>query len=84
VRVKTTSGYDIKLESAKMEFKSGNIHSDRPVNVRMEGGEISADGLEMLDNGKKVTFIGNVHSRLEATADDAGNKQAPVKEQLRK
>jgi lipopolysaccharide export system protein LptC len=38
----------------------------------------------MLDNGKKVTFIGNVHSRLEATADDAGNKQAPVKEQLRK
>jgi lipopolysaccharide export system protein LptC len=82
VRVRTTSGYDIKLERAKMEFKSGNIHSDRPVNVKMEGGEISADSIEMLDNGKKVTFIGNVHSRLEAASDDAGNKQA--KEQLRR
>jgi lipopolysaccharide export system protein LptC len=83
VRVKTTSGYDIKLESAKMEFKSGNISSDRPVNVRMDGGEISADGLQMLDNGKKVTFIGNVHSRLEGAMVDSGNKQAPMKEGAR-
>jgi lipopolysaccharide export system protein LptC len=75
VRVTTTSGYDIRLESAKMKFKTGDISSDRPVNVKMDGGEISADALEMVDNGKKVTFIGNVHSRLESAADDAGNKQ---------
>lgn len=83
VRVKTTSGYDITLESATMKFKTGDISSDRPVNVKMSGGEISANGLQMVDNGKKVTFIGNVHSRLEPPAEDAGNKQAPVKDQLR-
>jgi lipopolysaccharide export system protein LptC len=84
VKVKTTSGYDITLESAKMKFKTGDISSDRPVNVKMNGGEISADGLQMIDNGKKVTFIGNVHSRLEPTSEDAGNKQAAVREQLRR
>jgi lipopolysaccharide export system protein LptC len=83
VTVKTTTGYDIHLESAKMKFKTGDINSDRPVTVRMQGGEINADSLEMVDNGKRVTFIGNVRSRLEPTSDDAGNKQAPIKEQLR-
>jgi lipopolysaccharide export system protein LptC len=83
VRVKTTSGYDIRLESAKMEFKTGNVRSDKPVNVIMQGGEISADALEMLDNGKKVTFIGNVHSRLEAAASDTANKEPPVKQEAR-
>jgi lipopolysaccharide export system protein LptC len=84
VTVKTTTGYDIHLESAKMKFKTGDISSDQPVNVRMDTGEISADSLQMVDNGKKVTFIGNVRSRLEPASDDAGNKQAPVKEQLRR
>jgi lipopolysaccharide export system protein LptC len=83
VTVKTTTGYDIRLESATMKFKTGDISSDRPVNVRMQAGEISADSLRMTDNGKKVTFIGNVRSRFEPASDDAGNKQAPVKEQLR-
>jgi lipopolysaccharide export system protein LptC len=83
VRVKTTSGYDIRLESAKMKFKTGDISSNEHVNVKMDSGEIDADGLEMVDNGKRVSFIGNVHSRMEPTSDDAGNKQAAVKEQLR-
>ena len=83
VRVQTTTGYDIHLESAKMKFKTGDISSEQPVNVRMQGGEISADSLQMIDNGKKVTFIGNVRSRLEPVSDDTGNKQAPIKEQLR-
>src|SRR5262249_13502967 len=33
VTVKTTTGYDIHLESAKMKFKTGDISSDQPVNV---------------------------------------------------
>jgi lipopolysaccharide export system protein LptC len=88
VRIKTTSGYDISLENAKMKFKSGDVSSDRPVNVKMNGGEINADALEMIDNGKRVTFIGNVHSRLDSGSDQlapapAANNQAPPKEQPR-
>ncbi|SEC03918.1 lipopolysaccharide export system protein LptC [Rhizobiales bacterium GAS191] len=84
VRVKTTSGYDIRLEQATMKFKTGDINSSKPVNVKMSDGEISADGLEMVDNGKRVTFIGNVRSRLEPTADGAPSKQqAAVKQELR-
>jgi lipopolysaccharide export system protein LptC len=71
-----------------MKFKSGDISSDRPVNVKMNGGEIDADGLEMIDNGKRVTFIGNVHSRLDSAAErpgpaSPGKEQASAKEQPR-
>jgi lipopolysaccharide export system protein LptC len=77
VRVKTTSGYDIRLEQASMKFKTGDISSSKPVNVKMTDGEISADALEMIDNGKRVTFIGNVHSRMESTSDSLASKQQP-------
>jgi lipopolysaccharide export system protein LptC len=82
VRIKTT-GYEIHLESASIRFKTGDISSSQPVNVKMSNGEIDANGLEMVDNGKRVTFIGNVHSRMEPPSDDAGNKQVGLKEQLR-
>lgn len=72
VKIKTTSGYDISLENAYMKFKSGDITSDRPVNAKMNGGEINADLVEMIDNGKRVTFIGNVHSRLDASTERPG------------
>ena len=72
VKIKTTSGYDISLENASMKFKSGDISSDRPVNAKMNGGEINADSVEMIDNGKRVTFIGNVHSRLDAASERLG------------
>jgi lipopolysaccharide export system protein LptC len=72
VKIKTTSGYDISLENASMKFKSGDISSNRPVNAKMNGGEINADSVEMIDNGKRVTFIGNVRSRLDAASDRVG------------
>src|SRR5580704_6187833 len=72
VKIKTTNGYDISLENAYMKFKSGDITSDRPVNAKMNGGEINADSVEMIDNGKRVTFIGNVHSRLDAATERPG------------
>jgi lipopolysaccharide export system protein LptC len=83
VRIQTTSGYDIRLESAHMKLKTGDVSSDRPVNVKMEGGEISADALQMVDNGKRVTFIGNVHSRLEPSKEDAAIKAAPKPEPVK-
>jgi lipopolysaccharide export system protein LptC len=81
VRVKTTSGYDIRLEQASMKFKTGDISSSKPVNVKMTDGEISADALEMVDNGKRVTFLGNVRSRMEPAAGDAPGKQPPAVKQ---
>ncbi|MBV9139063.1 MAG: LPS export ABC transporter periplasmic protein LptC, partial [Hyphomicrobiales bacterium] len=66
VRIKTMNGYDISLEKASMKFKSGDISSDSRVNVKMNDGEINADSVEMIDNDKRVTFIGNVHSRLDS------------------
>jgi len=73
VRIKTTNGYDISLEKASMKFKSGDISSDSRVNVKMNDGEINADSVEMIDNGKRVTFIGNVHSRLDSAMGHAAS-----------
>jgi len=83
VRIKTTGGYDIHLDSASIKFKTGDISSSEPVNVKMNNGEIDANGLEMVDNGKRVTFLGNVHSRMEPPPDEASGKQVGLKEQLR-
>jgi lipopolysaccharide export system protein LptC len=83
VRIKTTGGYDIHLESASIKFKTGDISSSQPVNVKMNNGEIDANSLEMVDNGRRVTFLGNVRSRMEPPSDEAGNKQIGLKDQLR-
>ena len=77
VKIKTTSGYDISLENALMKFKSGDISSDRPVNAKMNGGEVNADSVEVVENGKRVTFIGNVRSRLDSASERVGAAPVP-------
>jgi lipopolysaccharide export system protein LptC len=53
VRVRTDSGYDVRMDSAQIEFK---------------GGKINAKGLDMVDNGQKIVFLGRVHTVLKLDA----------------
>jgi lipopolysaccharide export system protein LptC len=69
VRVQTQTGYDVRMKSAEIEFKGGNVRTPDPVKVKFSGGTIDADSLEMFDNGQKVVFSGRVHTlmRMDAT-----------------
>ncbi len=65
--------YDLALQSAAMDFKSGALRSQQPVNVKFSGGVIESDAMEMIDDGAKVTFLGKAHSILnqDGEADDS-------------
>jgi lipopolysaccharide export system protein LptC len=62
VRVTSTSGYNIVMRSAEMDFKTGAMRSNDPVSVTMTNGTVEADSLYVTGNGASVSFIGNVRS----------------------
>ena len=67
VRIRNLPAYDMRLSTADIEFKSGRLASNEPVNVLMSDGTISADAVEMGDNGHRITFIGSVKSLMQPT-----------------
>jgi lipopolysaccharide export system protein LptC len=69
VRVRTETGYDVRMRSADIEFKAGNVHTAEPVSVRFTGGTIDADSLDMYDNGQKVVFSGRVKTMMRMAAE---------------
>lgn len=65
VRVRTDTGYEAKLSSAAVDFKGGRVVSSEPVTVTITEGTISADRLDISDNGKHIVFEGRVHAILD-------------------
>ena len=77
VVLKSDSGYDVLLQSVDIDFHAGSMISDRPVRVTMRNGSIKADRMAITDNGKHLTFEGNVRSvLLPATADSKADTKA--------
>lgn len=78
ISIKSTSGFDIRMRSADMNFKTGYVQSSEPVNVRMNNGTIDADTLEVRDNGKTISFTGNVRSTFVTSNEPVqSGAQAP-------
>jgi lipopolysaccharide export system protein LptC len=75
VRVWTDKGEEAKLQTAAIAFKTGSIVSKDPVTVTTRKGTVDADGLDVVENGKVISFIGNVHVFIKpetvASAPDA-------------
>jgi lipopolysaccharide export system protein LptC len=70
VRIKSSTGYDIWLRTARVDFKSGGLVSEEPVKVILEGGAIEAKELDVSDNGHKVSFGGDVTSTIENSEEE--------------
>jgi lipopolysaccharide export system protein LptC len=68
VRVTTDAGHEARLHSAAIDFKAGTVVSREPVTVTMSNGAVEAQGLEITDNGKVLTFTGRVRTVIEAEA----------------
>jgi lipopolysaccharide export system protein LptC len=75
VRVRTDNGYEADMLSARISVKTGDVVSTEPVTVRSQTGTISADRMEVRDNGKHAVFEGRVRSLFtpqeEPVAGDA-------------
>ncbi len=72
VRIKSSTGYDIWLRTARIDFKSGGLVSEEPVRVVLDGGAVEAKELDVSDNGHKVSFGGEVTSRIENGEEEEG------------
>jgi lipopolysaccharide export system protein LptC len=72
IRIKSSAGYDMRLNTAMIDFKTGGLVSDGPVKVLLDGGTIAAQQLDVSDNGHKVSFGGDVTSWIDTGAEESG------------
>jgi len=79
VRITTDSGHEARLKSAAIDFKAGTVLSREAVTVTLTDGTIEAQGLEISDNGRVLTFIGRVHAVFEAEGDPARTSSTSAK-----
>ncbi len=75
-RVKNTGGYDLTMSSAEINFKTGVFSSHERLTVDVSGGSISADRLDITDNGHLMSFVGDINSTFDS-ADDTSEPPAP-------
>ena len=76
ILVTSSSGYEIRLSHAVVDTASGNIVSDKPVEVKMQQGILHANRLEVTSAGEIVRFDGGVAMTLHPAADErSGNEQ---------
>jgi lipopolysaccharide export system protein LptC len=78
VHVRTETGYDVRMRSAEIEFKGGNVRTPDPVTVKFTGGTIDASSLEMYDNGQKVIFNGRVKTVMRVGVPATKPAPAPA------
>jgi lipopolysaccharide export system protein LptC len=61
--------YDVMLDTADIDFKTGIYRSDQPVTViTNSGATIHSDSAEARDGGAEMTFIGHVRSTFAGEA----------------
>jgi lipopolysaccharide export system protein LptC len=72
VRVRTDEGYEVDLDSALVDMKSGDMKSLEPVSARSASGSVTADKVEVRENGKHIVFEGRVRSSFIQTGPEDG------------
>ena len=85
IRIWTDKGEEARLRSAAVDFKAGSVKSSETVTVDVPSGQVVADGLDVVENGRVISFIGNVHTvfhqdkaRPEKTRDGATDQPAAM------
>lgn len=60
----TTDGYRVDLSTARIDFKNSSMVSDNKVKIVSKTFDLTADAVKILDEGKVVRFVGNVHTTI--------------------
>jgi lipopolysaccharide export system protein LptC len=56
-------------------FKTGSVSSQEPVTVATPRATVNANALDVVENGKRISFVGNVH--VVIVNDDPADKAPP-------
>jgi lipopolysaccharide export system protein LptC len=75
----TSNGYRSYLSEALVDMRNGSVISDKPVEVTMPRGKLTANRLEVADAGEVVRFHGGVTMTLRLHDQPAAASTAEVK-----
>lgn len=75
VTITTTDGMVAKLNSAYLSMGDGNMTTTDPVDIRLNGAAITADGMSVKDNGKVLIFEKRVRVHIEPGDGQAAQAQ---------
>lgn len=68
VHLTSDGGYDARMKSAFVNFKTNSVETHDPLTIVMSTGTVSADSMHMQANGTAITFEGHVHSTFLSAA----------------
>ena len=60
----TSASYEGRLTEAVIEIHKGNVVSDKPVELKMPQGIVTANRLQVVNSGEVIRFEGNVNMLL--------------------
>lgn len=75
INIRSTAGYEGKLEEAYIEVKRGYIITEKPVDITFNNGSVRSDRMEVFDNGARAIFEGNVTVMLKLPPPQNEQKQ---------
>jgi len=76
VKVRTDSGMEMRLLKADVDFKSGVVVTDKPVEVDLPNGWIKSERMQITDNGNRAVFEGRVRSEFRDVAQPSAQEPA--------
>jgi lipopolysaccharide export system protein LptC len=79
VFVRTSTGYEARLNSAFVDMNKGTVSSDEHVDVKLTNGTLTADRLRITEGGDVIRFEGNVVMHLDKLSTDDATP-APVEQ----
>jgi len=74
--VTSANGYNATLTEASVDMKKGNVQSDRPVEIKLPNGVLTANGMEIVDSGDLVRFTRGVVLNLDAESSSTAANEA--------
>ena len=75
--LRTSTGYEARLNSAFVDMGKGTVTSDERVDVKLTNGTLTADRLRITEGGDVIRFEGNVVMNLDKL-DDPAAQPAPA------
>lgn len=70
VNIADGKNFEMLLEAAAMDFKASVMSSNKPVTLKIDGGEVKARSVEFSQKERRATFSGGVHSVLYGESDE--------------
>lgn len=77
--LRTSTGYEARLNSAFVDMAKGTVSSDDHVDVKLTNGTLTADRLRITEGGDVIRFEGNVVMHLDKISTD-DTPAAPVEQ----